>query len=331
MGESDKGYKLLFSHAQMVEELLRDFVREDWVGRLDFSTLEKYNSSFVSDDLKERFDDVIWSVRWGRKQLYIYILLEFQSEEDYFMSVRIMTYLGLLYQDLIRTKKIKEGGLLPPVLPIVLYNGERRWLKAPLDINDLIGPSPRGLEHYLPRLRYLLIDEMKYADEELSSINSLVASLFRLERQQTPEKIREILKLLIDWLKEPGQQSIRRAFTVWLGRLILPNRYPNSPVPEFNDLQEVNTMLAETIKNWYIQWKEEGLKEGIKEGMEKKQAEAAINMHQKGFPTETIAEILDITVEKTEEIIARNKVSEKSAKYSPASRPEKKKLTKTRK
>ncbi|HNX78081.1 MAG TPA: hypothetical protein PLM07_14060 [Candidatus Rifleibacterium sp.] len=35
MGDKDKSYKLLFSHAQMVEELLRDFVREDWIKLAD--------------------------------------------------------------------------------------------------------------------------------------------------------------------------------------------------------------------------------------------------------------------------------------------------------
>jgi uncharacterized protein YlbG (UPF0298 family) len=53
MGEKDKSYKLLFSHAQMVKELLRDFVKEDWVKKLDFSTLKKYNNSFVDESLKE--------------------------------------------------------------------------------------------------------------------------------------------------------------------------------------------------------------------------------------------------------------------------------------
>jgi hypothetical protein len=33
----------------MVKELLRDFVKEDWVKKLDFSTLKKYNNSFVDE------------------------------------------------------------------------------------------------------------------------------------------------------------------------------------------------------------------------------------------------------------------------------------------
>lgn len=47
----------------MVESLLRDFVTEDFVRDLDFSTLEHCAGSYVTDDLRERHDDVIWRDR----------------------------------------------------------------------------------------------------------------------------------------------------------------------------------------------------------------------------------------------------------------------------
>lgn len=98
----DHSYKLLSSHAEMVEDLLTGFVRQEWVNHLDFSTLEKVSGSYITDELREREDDVIWRVRWGDKWLYVYLLLEFQSTVDKYMAVRVMSYVGLLYQDLIR-------------------------------------------------------------------------------------------------------------------------------------------------------------------------------------------------------------------------------------
>ena len=41
MADHDHSYKHLFSHRRMVEDLLRGFVREEWVNHLDFSTLER--------------------------------------------------------------------------------------------------------------------------------------------------------------------------------------------------------------------------------------------------------------------------------------------------
>jgi predicted transposase YdaD len=99
MVEHDNSYKNFFSHSEMVRDLLLGFVKEDWVGELDLSTLEKMNGSYVSDDLRDREDDIIWRVRWGEDWLYVYLLLEFQSTVDQYMAVRIMVYLGMLYQD----------------------------------------------------------------------------------------------------------------------------------------------------------------------------------------------------------------------------------------
>lgn len=45
------------------------------------------------------------------------------------MAVRIAAYVALLYQDLIEQKCLTPNGLLPPVLPVVLYNGEERSRK----------------------------------------------------------------------------------------------------------------------------------------------------------------------------------------------------------
>jgi hypothetical protein len=102
----DPGYKHLYSHAAMVRDLLTGFIDADWVGKLDLGTLERCGSSYVSDDLRERADDILWRVRFDDAWLYLFLLLEFQSGIDRWMALRIATYIGLLYQDLINTKQL---------------------------------------------------------------------------------------------------------------------------------------------------------------------------------------------------------------------------------
>ena len=79
MAEQDHSYKLLFSHPRMVEDLLRGFVREAWVEKLDFGSLQKVNQSYVSDDLRHRADDMVWRLQWqdGGGPVYLYLLFEF--------------------------------------------------------------------------------------------------------------------------------------------------------------------------------------------------------------------------------------------------------------
>ena len=118
-------------------------------------------NSFVAADLRERHSDVIWRLRFrgeGEGWFYLYLLLEFQSTSDPFMAVRLLTYVGLLLEEIIRREKLKPGDRLPAVLPLVLHNGKRPW-RAPRDLESLFVEVPPGLRRYLPRLRYLLLDE----------------------------------------------------------------------------------------------------------------------------------------------------------------------------
>ena len=117
MPSHDNSYKLLFSHPEMVRDLLAGFVNEPWVAELDFASLEKVNGSYVADDLRDREDDIIWRVRFKDDWLYLYLLLEFQSKVDKTMAVRVLTYLGLLYQDLIKQRQFTTRGLLPQFCP----------------------------------------------------------------------------------------------------------------------------------------------------------------------------------------------------------------------
>ena len=111
--EYDASYKLLFAHARMVEDLLRGFIHEAWVREVDFTTLERVSGSYVSEDLRDREDDMIWRVRWGADWLYIYLLLEFQATVDRYMAVRLMVYVGLLYQSLIQSRQLLPWAISP--------------------------------------------------------------------------------------------------------------------------------------------------------------------------------------------------------------------------
>lgn len=272
----------------MVKELFSSFVCESWVSQLDFSTLEKVNGSYISDDLRDREDDIIWKVRIGDSWMYLYILLEFQSTVDRFMAVRLLTYTGLLYQDLLKSGQVKGKQKLPPVFPLVLYNGEKRW-QASTSITDLIGVVPSGLERYLPKYQYLVIDEGSYAAEELEELKNLVAALFQLEHSREPEKVLQLVGNLVGWLGAPETEDLRRAFVYWLKRVFLPERLSETDYEAAEELVEVHTMLEKRVKQWQKQWKAEGLAEGLAEGELKGKLKAARGLILQGITLDAIA------------------------------------------
>ena len=263
----DSGYKLLFAHAAMVRDLLSGFMPGAWVRELDLGTLERASGSYVSDDLRDRADDIIWRVRWGEDWLYVYLLLEFQSGVDSWMAVRIQTYIGLLYQDLIRAEQLSVAGRLPPVLPVVLYNGANAWTAAET-LEPLIEPAPSVLEAYRPRQGYLLLDEQRIAKSGALPERNLSAALFRLEASRGSAAAMDIVRALTDWLQAPDQLGLRRAFAIWFGRVFLPKRLSGVELPPLSDLIEVYQMLAENLESWTDQWKQEGLEQGLEQGRE---------------------------------------------------------------
>ena len=284
MADHDNGYKLLFSHAETVADFLRGFVKEDWVQELDLSTLERVDGTYVSDDLRSRESDVVWRVSWRGDPLYVYLLLEFQSTVDQYMAVRVMTYLGLLYQDLIRQRALPPSGHLPPVFLAVLYNGERPW-QAALDVADLIGPVPGSLDAYRPRLRYVLFDELRLPEVPKEERENLVAALFRLEQARAPADFGKKIDELVELLRT--KPDLCRSFTTWLTRVLLPSRYPGVRFPEIQDLQEIQTMgLAERVMEWTREWKEEGRQEGRIESLQ----DVIISLLDQRFGTAVSAE-----------------------------------------
>lgn len=117
-------------------------------------------------------------------------------------------------------------------------------------LEPLIEPGPSVLDAYRPRQGYLLLDEQRIANTGALPERNLSAALFRLEASRGSAAVMGIVRALADWLQAPEQLGLRRAFTIWLGRVFLPRRLPGVEVPPLNDLSEVYQMLTENLESW---------------------------------------------------------------------------------
>ena len=257
--DHDGSYKFLFSTPELVRDLILGFVPDEWLHSLDYTTLEKVPGSYLTEDFRSRADDIVWRVRVGGDWVYLYLLIEFQSSVDKYMALRMMVYQGLLYQDLIKRGEVLADGRLPPVLPIVLYNGSQRW-SAATDVFALIPPVLGLVEHFKPKLKYLLIDENAYTDSELGSVKNLVAAVFRIEHPASPEVIKQLLSLLNEWLSD--RPDLRRMFAIWIRATLMRKAEYRIVLPQIDDLQELNIMLAERLEEWAHGYKAEGMQQG---------------------------------------------------------------------
>ena len=257
--DDDASYKTLFSAPEVVRDLILGFIPDEWLHGLDYHTLERVSGSYITDDLRDRADDIVWRVKVGGEWVYLYLLIEFQSTVDPFMAVRIMAYVGLLYQDLIKQKQILSKRRLPPVLPIVLYNGDGQWT-ARTNVADLIPRAPGLLAKYVPHLEYLLIDENQYDLADLATMKNLVAAAIRFERPESEATLMQLIDQLNEWLD--GNPQLKRIFAIWIRVMLLRDNQNRLVLPKVRDLQELKMTLADRFETWALQHEQRGIEKG---------------------------------------------------------------------
>jgi hypothetical protein len=252
----------------MVEELVRQFVPGALSAGLDFSGLQRVNPKFHIGrcSAARREGDVIWRLPTRKGiDIYLYLLIEFQSQSDWWMAVRTQVYQGLLWQQVIREQKLKSGARLPPLLLLVLYNGAPRW-SAPTAITELIRLTPHSsLWYWQPHVRYYLLDMGAFAQSALPPRDSLVALLFRLERPCPPQQLERLVEEVIGWFRRHrGFRELKGLFSE-LVRQAIRRTGTRVRVPE--ELLDMKSNLAKWVKNWKAQLLAEGEAKGKAEAL----------------------------------------------------------------
>ena len=269
---SDPIYKRLYAFPEMVADLLRSLFPGNVLGA-DYGSLSKLPAEYVGDDFHQRRGDTVWRLRTATAPdgwLHVLVMLEFQSRDDAGMALRVLEYTAMLYRELLREGW--GGAPLPPVLPVVLYNGDRPWRSAP-QVRDLVAPTGPALAPFQPRQRHLVLDE-RHAAADDPGLRDLTRAVMLLEQSRSAGDLANVAGLLSRRLDAKGHDELRWAFADWLG--ILLRRLEGGAGVERPhvgmSLEEVTMTLEERVAEWpkpYIrQGREEGREEGISLGRE---------------------------------------------------------------
>jgi predicted transposase/invertase (TIGR01784 family) len=201
--------------------------------------------------------DLIYRVKLRKHDLYIVILLEFKSTPSRFVVLQILGYVVDFWRHLVETnKKLKK---LPPVFPVMLYNGKKHWT-SPVNISELVDGNEL-LGKYAVHFGYFPIIESNFAKEELLRIENIVSTLFLAETQYDLELL---TSQLIRLFEEAADKQAVSLFMNWLKQLTLHEKIEESDYHIFEkiytDKTEVN-MLIESIRKEKKQLRNEGIKE----------------------------------------------------------------------
>lgn len=181
------------------------------------------------------------------------------------MALRMMDYTARVLQGLDRSD-LGPGGEFPFLLPVVVYNGGRRW-NAATDIRHLFPPAPERLVGYVPRHRYLLI-ELQALDASVLPLENVLSMIARLEQARSRGQLKELVVSLVNWLERAGEPNLLKTFLAWV-QLVRAHRMglaEGTLELDFSrEEHETMTTLLERVRRWGEEDMERGRIEGNRE------------------------------------------------------------------
>ncbi len=183
------GLRLLLETPATVREFL-SVSAPKYVRLIDFDRMKPEPADFITRDFRHVESDLVLraparkGAARGLKEVFIYVLLEHQSGPERLMMLRLLDYTVQIYKSQMRAWEKKHrtlaGFKLQPVLPIVLYTGDRPWPK----LEPLHALMNLGVEFasVTPAFEPILFNLSSTADARLrdeGGFFGLVLSLFR--------------------------------------------------------------------------------------------------------------------------------------------------------
>ena len=150
------------ANSDNLRELLQ-IIGSDIVNALDFSRVQRVNTTFIADNLREQESDLVFLVPFqgiDQTEVMIYILIEHQSTPDPSMGFRLLFYMVQIWdqqrQKWLAEKIPKSEWCFRPIIPVVFYTGKQEWQSLPVSLETLMD-VPQALMRFIPKFETLFL------------------------------------------------------------------------------------------------------------------------------------------------------------------------------
>lgn len=88
----DAVFKKMMTHPEIAQDFLKIHLPESLCKLCELTTLKLESTTFIEDDLRTYYSDVLWSLKTHEGEGYIYCVIEHQSTAVPHMAFRLMRY-----------------------------------------------------------------------------------------------------------------------------------------------------------------------------------------------------------------------------------------------
>lgn len=291
----DAVFKRFLRHPETANDFLMLYLPEAIRQRCDFATLRLQSASFIDEDLRAWYSDVLWSVRTTYGAGYIYVVIEHQSSPDNHMAFRLMRYAIAAMQ-----RHLDAGHkTLPLVVPMLFYHGATS--PYPFSLNWLDEFADPQLAKKLYGNQFPLIDVTVMPDDEIVQHRrvALLELMQKHIRQRDLSGITESLAAVV-MLGYTSPRQLRMLFHYMLqyGNTAEPGVFLRRLARRLPQYEETLMSIAQKLKQEGRQeGRLEGRLEGLQEGSRREALRIAGSMLQNGLDKETVQKITGLSAD----------------------------------
>ncbi|MCL2158026.1 MAG: Rpn family recombination-promoting nuclease/putative transposase [Oscillospiraceae bacterium] len=334
----DNIYKKVFGEPEIFKEFLDGFIPIEMLKGVRAEDIEDVTPRHLPLFLDSKDSDTVKRIKIAGKEepLFVISIVEHESEVNYTSSYKMLLYIVLVWHTYIREndKKYKQETKrgeetrrkpstaidfkLPPVLPVVFYDGGTKWTSP----TNLIERVHMGdiFAKYTPKFEYELVDLSRYSEKEIAKYGNALSLIFLIDKlrlaegadisksvpqnylerleKNIPESllpmISEYIRVFLEHIEAPAEEIERISESIHKRRLNemfpLVNGYSVKKTRELAKKEERKAMAKEMKKE-----KEELAKENEKKAFAEKLA-IAEKLVKRGLAIEDIAEDTGLSV-----------------------------------
>jgi len=260
----------VFKDKENTRHFLQQHLPHDLLEHADWDSMYLENASYLDEEMRKHFSDLVFSLRMGEEEFSaakVYLLFEHKSSPESLVGLQVLRYMALQWKEMYDQGQI-AGGRLPPIIPIVIYQGRASW-KARASFQDLVEMPSDSFKAFVPDFSFAFFN-IGELDERRIQQNVVLKFYVAIIKSLDKPELKELLPQLTRGLYESlGHRTATEYLEIFFRYLT-----KSTEILDRNDYERALAMLPEggrDIMNTLAdQWMKEGYERAEQEFMQER-------------------------------------------------------------